>query len=130
MEKVRASNIESEKRIIRIQEWLLEDDSMRVMVGKIIDNGWCQSERHARRLLAAARKRWVADEESNMDGKREIAVGRLRDVIKKMPESVKNTSSGLRTLLAYEKEINKLEGFAVSMEPPRPKQIITINEML
>jgi len=96
---------------------------------RIIGKGWRTSERHARRLIAAAEKRWVADETREILAMRKLASRRLREIINDMPESVRKTSGGFRSLLDYEKEINKLNGLMSYKEPPG-KIVININEEL
>lgn len=123
----KADKTEYEKRIAAVQNWIVDGESTSGIVANITGSGWCTSERHARRIIAAATKRWAANEATDMREKRKIAAERLRKIIKTMPEDVKNTPAGLKTILDYEKEINKLDGIIADKEPPS-KVVININE--
>ena len=50
-------------------------------------------------------------------------------MIKQISPDVKDKPAGLRTMLEYEKEINKLEGIMSDIEP-EIENTITIDEML
>jgi len=128
MEKIRANKKEYENRINTIQEWLLDGDTPKAIHDKIIRQKWCTSDRQIYRLVAAARNRWVADENINIAEKRKMAIERLRKIMERMPDDIKNTSGGFRTLLYYEKEINRIEGIMSDLEP-EIETIITVNEM-
>jgi len=129
MQKEKADKIEYERRIKTIQEWLLGGETTKAIHANLISNGWCVSERQMFRMIAAARNRWVADENINIAEKRKMAIERLRKIMERMPDDIKNTSGGFRTLLYYEKEINRIEGIMSDLEP-EIENIITIDEML
>jgi len=125
----RTSKIEYERRINTLQQWLVEGDPASEIHARIINNQWCTTKRHAQRLIAAAYKRWADDENKHLRAMRKIASHRLREMIKQISPDVKDKPAGLRAMLEFEKEINKLEGIMSDIEP-EIENIITIDEML
>lgn len=106
----KTDKIEYEKRITAVQAWIIDAVPPSVIAQQIKMKGWSQSDRHAYRIIKAARLRWIAFEEDSRDEKRKLKVQQLQNRIRGMSIEFKNTPKGMNTILAYEREISKLEG--------------------
>jgi hypothetical protein len=108
--KKRADKTEYHKRLFSIQGWIIEGVQSFLIVRQILNNDWCQSERHAKRMLADARRLWIDVEEGDIDQKRKIKVAELQQMKRNLKPEYKSTPGGLRALIAVDKEIILLEG--------------------
>ena len=101
---------EVQKRLFTIQDWIMEGMSSSAIIQQILAMQWAVSDRHAYRLLKHGRDQWRHFEEQDRDEKRKIKVQELKKRIRDMDSGYIGTPAGMLTILAYEKEIIKLEG--------------------
>lgn len=103
----RASQIEKEKRIFTIQGWII-DGVQDYLIKKQVMN-WGISGRQADRYIAEAYTRWKKDKRIEVDQRRDARIAELQQDIRGMDEKFKRSPQGLRTILAFKKELSKLE---------------------
>lgn len=107
MSKQKASQLEKEKRIYTIQGWIV-DGVQDYLILKQVQN-WDISIRQARRYIAEAYERWKKDASIDIERRRDARIAELQQDIRGMDEKFRKTPLGLRTMLAYKKELSKLE---------------------
>ena len=107
MSKQKASQLEKEKRIYTIQGWII-DGVQDYLILKQVQN-WDISIRQARRYIAEAYERWKKDASIDIERRRDARIAELQQDIRGMDEKFRKTPLGLRTMLAYKKELSKLE---------------------
>lgn len=107
--------IEYEKRIRVVQEWILEDWPSSDIVSNI-GMKWGVEVRQAKRYVAEARKRWVAEEDVILNQKRRLKAESLKKLKRSLKENFKGTPEGIRAILAVEKELIALEGLAIPIK--------------
>lgn len=128
MSKGRASGVEKEKRIFTIQGWII-DGVQDYLIKKQVLN-WGISKRQAARYIAEAYDRWKKDKTIDIENRRDARIAELQQDIRGMDEKFKKTPIGLRTILAYKKELSKLEDLypdrriKLSGDPDNP---VTVN---
>lgn len=103
----KASLLEKEKRIYTIQGWII-DGVQDYLILKQVQN-WGVGIRQARRYVAEAYKRWKSDESISIEQRRSARIAELQQDIRGMDEKFRKTPLGLRTMLAFKKELSKLE---------------------
>jgi hypothetical protein len=101
-------HIEKAKRIRYVMEWILDDWSSTDIVAQIMQK-WILSERQAKRYLADARQEWNQNEDAIIEQKRRARIESLKKQKRSLKPEYKGTPLGIRTLLAIDKEISKLE---------------------
>lgn len=104
-----ANQIEYEKRIRTVQEWLIEDWPYMDIISQI-NSKWGIEDRQAKRYVAEARDRWKKDSEEALDQKRRLKVASLKKLKRSLTDKYKGTPMGIRAVVAVEKEIITLEG--------------------
>lgn len=112
----RSTKIEFEKRLLIIQGWIIDSASTSLMIQQIIKNEWSQSERHAERMIAAARKKWVQHESDDIAERRALKVLELQQLKRSLKDPYKGTPAGIRAIVAIDKEIIKLQGLAAPVK--------------
>ena len=112
----RADKIEFEKRLFTIQGWIIDGVPAALIIQQVMQRNWSQSTRHAERMLAAARKKWVEFETDDIEQKRKLKVQQLQHLKRSLGEKYKGTPGGIRAIVAVEKEIIKLEGLAAPIK--------------
>lgn len=70
---------------------------------------WGIKKRQAARYIAEAYDRWRKDKTIDIEQRRDARIAELQQDIRGMDEKFKRTPMGLRTILAYKKELSKLE---------------------
>jgi hypothetical protein len=138
MAKVRTDKTEYLKRIYTIQGWIVEGIQSALIVRQILNNNWCSSQRHAERMMKAARDLWTEIPEAELEQKRKIKIAELQQYKRSLKDQYKGTPAGIRALVAIDKEIILLEGMrkAVKMElsgeggTPLIPPAITINQII
>lgn len=110
----RVSNVELEKRIRIIQEWIIDDWPYTDIVTQITTK-WNVTDRHARRYISQAKSRWTAEESEKTERARAMKVQSLKKLKRSLQERYKGTPQGIQAVLNVEKEIIKLQG----LEPPK-----------
>ena len=110
MPKERPDKQEYEKRMMCIQGWIIEGVPSAMIIQQVVMKSWVKSERHAYIYLEKARKRWIQFEDDSREDKRKLKVQELKKRINGMNNEYKGTPAGMRAILAYEKEIIRLEG--------------------
>lgn len=103
----KASQIEKEKRVFTIQGWII-DGVQDYLIKKQVMN-WGIQGRQAERYISEAYKRWKKDKTIDVDQRRDARIAELQQDIRGMDEKFRKTPLGLRTMLAYKKELSKLE---------------------
>lgn len=112
----KTGRVETEKRLLMIQSWIVEGVQSSLIIAQILQKEWCKSERHAERMLKAARERWIRHEDEDIVSKRKLKVQELKQLKRSMKEPFKGTPAGIRAIVAIEKEIIKLEGIAMPIK--------------
>lgn len=118
MTKVRATNIEKEKRIFMIQSWIIDGVQDRLIVRQATSM-WNVDIRQAQRYVAEAYQSWKRIEGVNLEMKKELKIAELKQIKRSLKEEYKGTPAGIQAIILVEKEIIKLEG----LEPDK-KHII------
>lgn len=115
MSKKKSDNIEYEKRIRVVQEWILEDWPTSDIVANIAAK-WGIEDRQAKRYVAEARKRWVKEEDQIISHKRKLKVESLKKLKRSLLEKYKGTPEGIKAIIVVEKELIQLEGLAMPLK--------------
>lgn len=110
MAKQRADKTEYLKRIFTIQGWIIEGVQSALIVRQILTSEWCQSQRHAERMLRDARNLWTEIPEAEIDQKRKLKIAELQQYKRSLKDIYKGTPAGIRALVTVDKEIIMLEG--------------------
>lgn len=124
MSRQKASQLEKEKRIFTIQGWIL-DGVQDYLIEKQVIN-WGISSRQAKRYIKEAYDRWKNDSTIDITRRRDARIAELKQDIRGMDEKFRKTPLGLRTMLAFKKELSKLEDlypakrFMHSNDPDNP----------
>lgn len=118
MAGVRSSKEETERRVFTIQGWIINGVADYLILKNIQNqfqnkDGNYLSKRQAKVLLQKAYAIWHQEQETTIEQKRTFKIARLQQEIRSMDEKYKNTPQGMAVKLAYEKEINKLEGLYI-----------------
>ena len=79
---------------------------------QILSSNWCQSQRHAERMLKSARDLWTKIPEAEISQRRKLKIAELQQYKRSLQDRYKTTPSGVFAMLAVDKEIIKLEGLA------------------
>lgn len=122
MQYDKIDNIEKEKRIRIVMEWILEDWSSVDIINNIIAK-WGVSERQAQRYIKEGRTRWVAEERQVIDHKRRLKVQSLKKLKRSLDPKFKGTPQGIHAIMAVEKQIIALE----QLEPARKLELSGVN---
>lgn len=105
----RATKIELERRVFIIQGWIIEGVQDHLMCKNIVDQ-WDLSYRQAQRMVVKAYNNWKKIEGVKVEQKRALAIAKLQQKQRTLKDEFKGTPAGLKVMLDYDKEINKLEG--------------------
>lgn len=106
----RVDKIEYQRRIFIIQGWIVDGIQSSLICRQILSQNWCQSQRHAERMLKKARESWTEIPEAALDQKRKLKVARLEQIVRNLKEEFKSTPAGVRAIMSVEKEIIMLDG--------------------
>ncbi|MGG5486269.1 hypothetical protein [Gaetbulibacter sp. PBL-D1] len=109
---MRISKLEKEKRILKVQHWILDgvpEDLMR----KQMKTEWGISTRQAKRYIKDARLAWMVDSETDMETRRQNKIAQLEHRIRSLKPEYKGTPAGLRAQASIEKLIIMLEPYSV-----------------
>jgi len=107
--KNRATNIELEKRIFTIQGWIIEGVQDHLIARKVSEE-MNLSVRQSQRLVAKAYNSWKKLPGVKVEQSRLLAIARMEQAKRSLKQEFKGTPAGLKVLLEYDKEINKLKG--------------------
>jgi hypothetical protein len=110
--------IEKDKRIRVVQEWIIDDWPSSDIVSNIVSK-WGLSDRQAKRYIAEARDHWNREENGMVEHKRRLKIETLKKLKRSLLERFKGTPHGIRSILAVEKEIIKLE----NLDHPKRKEL-------
>lgn len=108
MPGVKSTKIETEKRVFTIQGWILSGVPDYLIL-KNIEQQWEVGRRQAKNLLRKAYEIWHNEQEATVEQKRSMRIAELQQDIRNMKPEFKNTPKGMAVLLAYKKELSKLE---------------------
>lgn len=108
MPGARSTKIETEKRVFTIQGWIIQGVPDYLIL-KNIEQSWGIKRRQAKNLRQKAYEIWHEDQEATVEQKRSLRIAELKQDIRNMNVEFKNTPKGMSVLLAYKKEISKLE---------------------
>lgn len=103
-----------EQRIFTVQSWIIDAVPNALIIKQIISK-WDLSRRQAVRYLDEAYREWNTETAASIEDKRQTRIAWLQNEIRTIDPKYKNTPQGKRTLLAYAKEISKLE----ALYPPK-----------
>ena len=110
MAKGRVDKTEYMRRIFIVQGWIVEGVQSSLICRQILNNKWCESQRQAERYLKSARDLWTEIPEAEIEQKRKLKIAQLEQLKRSLKDEFKGTPSGIRSLVAIEKEIIMLEG--------------------
>jgi hypothetical protein len=108
--KKRVDKTEYLKRIFAIQGWIVEGVQSALIIRQILSSEWCNSQRHAERMLKNARDLWTEIPEAEMEQKRRLRISKLEQYQRSLKDLYKGTPAGISALTAVEKLIIELEG--------------------
>lgn len=108
----RVDKTEYMRRLFIIQGWIVEGVQAALICRQILNSNWCESQRHAERMLKDARDIWTKVPEAEINQKRKLKIAELQQMARSMSDVHKKTPAGIRALMAIQKEIIKLEGLA------------------
>ena len=108
----KSTALEVEKRIFTVQGWIL-DGVQDYLILKQSKTQWGISLSQAKRYLKKAYVNWKRDEDVNIDLKKEAKIAELKQIRRSLKEKYKGTPAGIRAIMSVEKEIIRLEGYAV-----------------
>lgn len=112
----KTDKLEYEKRLINIQGWIIDGTPSALIIQQILLKQWCKSDRHAKRMLQGARKRWIDYETEDILERRKLKVQQLQFLKRSLQSRYKGTPDGIRAIVAVEKEIIKLDGLAAPVK--------------
>lgn len=110
--KVKTDKTEYLKRIFAIQGWILEGVQSALIIKQILNHNWCQSQRHAERMLQQARDLWTSIPEAEISQKRKLKIAELQQLKRSLKEQYKGTPAGISAMARIDKMIIHLEGIA------------------
>jgi polyhydroxyalkanoate synthesis regulator phasin len=110
----KVTKVMKEQRIFTVQSWLIDAVPNALIIKQIINN-WELSRRQAIRYLDEAFKEWNTETAATIEEKRQTRIAWLQNEVRSIDPKFKNTPQGKRTLLAFAKEISKLE----ALYPPK-----------
>lgn len=134
-ERKKVSRLEKEKRIFTIQGWIIEGVQDYLIKKQVLN--WGIQGRQAERYITEAYNRWKKDKTIDIEQRRDARIAELQQDIRGMDEKFRKTPLGLRTMLAYKKELSKLEDLypakrhVLSTDPDNPVSLgdTTINQV-
>lgn len=105
----KSNKIEYEKRLLVIQEWILEDIPYTLLFNRIM-SVWKIKQSQAKKDISLAWSRLVEQEQVLIDHKRKLRIEGLKKHKRSLKDQYKGTPRGIEALLKIDKEISKLEG--------------------
>ncbi|SHJ20684.1 hypothetical protein SAMN05443429_11239 [Cruoricaptor ignavus] len=114
----KATKIESEKRLIQVQYWIIDGVQDGVILQQM-QTQWKIKIRQARNYLREAYQRWKSDENITVELKRAAKIAELKQLKRSLKENYKGTPMGIRAIMDVEKEIIKLE----NITPPKKVEV-------
>lgn len=135
MPGAKATKIETEKRVFTIQGWILSGVPDYLILKQIEQSDWNIKRRQAKNLLKKAYEVWHENEEATIEEKRSLRIAELKQDIRNMRPEFKNTPKGMSVLLAYKKELNKLESLypaqrqIIQGDKENPLYVSNVNEL-
>lgn len=114
----RCTKTEKEKRILQVQDWIVEGSQDNVILGKI-KTEWGISLRQARKYLKDAYNNWLPDEKINVENRRAAKIAELKQDLLDMKPEYKGTPTGMNARARLHKLIIKLE----DLEPAKKHQV-------
>lgn len=106
--KQRATLLERERRIFTVMGWII-DGVQDYLILKQAQTQWGINLRQAKRYLQMARENWVQDEKVDIETKRRNKIAKLQHLARTLKEEYKGTPSGIKAILAVERELIKLD---------------------
>lgn len=105
----RSSKLDMEKRLFTIQGWIL-NGVPEYLILKNIEKDFGVKRRMAKYLIQKAFQTWYENEHATIEQKRSLRIAELKTDIRNMSVEYKKTPEGMKIMLAYKKELSKLEG--------------------
>lgn len=106
--EVKATKLETEKRVFTIQGWILSGVPDYLIL-KNIEQTWGVGTRQAKNLRQKAYAVWHDDQEATIEQKRALRIDDLKQDIRNMRPEFKGTPRGMAVVNNIKKEITKLE---------------------
>lgn len=131
----KVTKVIKEQRIFTVQGWLIDSVPNALIIKQIVTN-WELSRRQAIRYLDEAYKLWNTETAATIEEKRQTRIAWLQNEIRSLDSKFKNTPQGKRTILAYAKELSKLEALYLpkkiehSNNPDNPIIPVTIEPIV
>ena len=114
MAGIKSSKLETEKRIFTIQGWITTGVPDYLILKNIEQNfknseGVSLSRVQSRLLVRRAYDVWHKEQLATVEEKRSLRIAELKQDVRSMGEEFKKTPKGMAVLLAFKKEISRLE---------------------
>ncbi|TXK78703.1 hypothetical protein [Mesonia sp. K4-1] len=114
----RVSKEEKDKRVLTVQGWIIDGVQEDLMRRQIISE-WGLSSKQAKRYIQAAFNNWKADEEINIELRRQAKIAELKQDLRSLKGEFKGTPQGLNAKARIQKMIIRLE----NIEPAKKHQV-------
>lgn len=109
---MKRNNLDVERSIVQIQDWIVDGISHSQIVESCISNEWCKSATHADRLIRRAKDRWLKEQDATLLEKRIIKEKELIALKDRLSRKYKGTPAGILAIARVEALIIKLTGMA------------------
>lgn len=114
----RCDNLEYERRIRTVQEWILQNQSY-VDIMKQAMMKWNVSDRQAKNYIRRSYDEWKKSNELKMEDLVHSAIERRKKLARQLEQKYANRPDGISVLLAIEKDMDKLRGLYVEKQESR-----------
>lgn len=111
----KSTKIETDRRIFTVQSWIIGGVPDYLILRQAQDQ-FSVGERQAKNYLAKAYEIWKSASEATVEQMRQTQIDKMQQAQRTLKDNFKGTPAGLRVLLQYEKEINKLKGVVPAKE--------------
>lgn len=109
---MKRNNLDVERSIVQIQDWIVDGISHAQIVESCISNQWCKSSTHADRLIRRAKDRWIKECDATLLEKRIIKEKELIALKEKLSRKYRGHPAGIMAIARIEGLIIKLMGLA------------------
>lgn len=107
--KPRSSKLVTEQRIFTVQSWIIQGVPDTLILKQAKDQ-WGIGLRQAKNYLAKAYSDWRESAAASIEEERQAEIGKLQQQKRLMSPEFRNTPAGLRVMLQYDIQIQKLKG--------------------
>ncbi|HTE33026.1 MAG TPA: hypothetical protein VK666_21735 [Chryseolinea sp.] len=121
MRKPKSGDLEKEKRLRMVQEWILQDHITTDIISQCI-NSWDISERQAMRYLASAKIAFAKITEKKLEHRLNYHIQRRNKLLRDLDPKYRKSPPGIKVQLDVLEDIAKLEQlYKLKIEVGGPK---------